>query len=166
MLSKKLLGGLNAQINLELASAYTYLSMSAWFEAQNLPGMAAWMRKQAGEELGHAMKIFDFVNDRDAAVTLGAVAAPPVTFKGIKEVWARALAHEEKVSASINRLYTQATAEKDYAAAAMLQWFVTEQVEEEKTARQILEEVEKIGEHSTAIYFQDRHLGKRAEKKD
>lgn len=166
MLSKKLLDGLNAQINLELASAYTYLSMSAWFEAQNLPGMAAWMRKQAGEEVAHAMKIFDFVNDRDAAVALGAVAAPPVSFKSIKDVWARALAHEEKVSASINGLYAQATAEKDYAAAAMLQWFVTEQVEEEKSARQILEEVNKIGEHSTAIYFQDRHLGKKAEKKE
>jgi ferritin len=166
MLSKKLLDGINAQINLELASAYTYLGMSAWFEARNLPGMAAWMRRQAGEEVEHAMKFFDFVNDRDAAVTLAGVAAPPRAYRSIKDVWARALAHEEKVTASIHKLYGQAQAEQDYAAVALLQWFATEQVEEEKTARQILEEIEKIGEHSSAIFFEDRHLGKRAEKQD
>jgi len=166
MLSKKLLDGLNAQINLELASAYTYLGMCAWFEAKNLPGMAAWMRKQAGEETEHALKLFDFVADRDGAVTLGAVAAPPANFKGVQDVWARALAHEQKVTASIAKLYDQAQREKDHATVALLQWFATEQVEEEKTTRQILEEVEKIGENSSAIFFEDRHLGKRAEQKE
>lgn len=164
MLSKKLQDALNDQINLELASSYIYLSMSAWFEAQNLPGSAAWMRKQSGEENAHAMKIFDFVNDRDGAVTLKALAAPPATYKSIADVWARALAHEQKVTASIAKLYDLAVREKDLAAQALLQWFATEQVEEEKTARQILEETKKVGEHSSAIFFQDRHLGKVAGK--
>jgi ferritin len=164
MLSKKLQDALNAQINLELASSYVYLSMSAWFEAQNLPGSAAWMRKQSAEENAHAMKIFEFVNDRDGTVTLAALAAPPAAYKSIQDVWARALAHEQKVTASVNKLYELAVREKDYAAQALMQWFATEQVEEEKTARQILEEVKKIGEHSTAVFFQDRHLGKAAGK--
>jgi len=166
MLSKKLQDGLNAQINAEVASAYIYLSMSAYFEAQNLPGSAAWMRRQAKEEVGHAMKIFDFVNDRDGRVTLTAVDAPPTQWKSAQDVWAAALAHEQKVTASIHRLYEAAEKEKDFAATAMLQWFVTEQVEEEKSARSILEEVQKIGPNSTAMFFQDRHLGKAAEKAD
>ena len=164
MLSKKLQDALNAQINLELASSYIYLSMSAWFEAQNLPGSAAWMRKQAAEENAHAMKIFDFVNDCDGAVTLGSLAAPPAAYKGIQDVWTRALAHEKKVTASVAKLMGLAVSEKDYATQALMQWFATEQVEEEKTARQILEEVKKVGENSTAIFFQDRHLGKAAGK--
>lgn len=162
MLSKKVLDALNGQINLELASSYTYLAMSAWFEAQNLPGSAAWMRKQAGEENTHAMKIFDFINDRDGAVKLTAIAAPPATWKSASDVWAKALAHEQKVTASIDRINALAVAEQDFATQALMQWFATEQVEEEKTARQILEEVRKIGDHSTAMYFQDRHLGKAA----
>lgn len=164
MLSKKLQDALNGQINMELASSYLYLAMSAWFESQNWPGSAAWMRRQSNEERDHAMKIFDFINDRDGKVTLTQIAAPAANFKSHTDVWSKTLAHEEKVTASLARIYGMAVAEKDYATQALMQWFATEQVEEEKTARQILEETKKIGDHSTAMYFQDRHLGKAAKE--
>lgn len=162
MLSKKLQDGLNGQINGELASAYIYLSMAAWFESENLPGSAAWMRKQAKEETGHAMKIFDFIADCDGRVTLAAVAQPPARYKDAEDVWTQALGNERKVTASIHRLYEMAAQEKDYAAQAMLQWFVTEQVEEEKTVRGILEQVQMVKPASSAMFFVDRHLGKDA----
>ena len=153
MLSPKLQAALNDQINTELGSAYTYLAMAAHFEASNLPGSAAWMRRQASEEVTHAMKIFDFVNDRDGRVVLKAIPAPP-------------LKQEREVSARIHALYARAGQEKDYATQTMLQWFVAEQVEEEKTARTILEQATKIGSSSAAIFFLDRHLGKDAEAKE
>jgi ferritin len=164
MLDSKIEAALNAQIQHEFASAYLYLAMAAHFEGTNLPGSARWMRKQAREELGHGMKVFDYVNDRDGRVTLQAVAAPPATFASTVDVWKQALANEEKVSAVIGKLYQQAQGAGDHATAAMLQWFVTEQVEEEKTVRTLLEQVEQIGESSTAMYFLDRHLGKEAEE--
>jgi ferritin len=164
MLSKKLQDGLNRQINAELGSAYLYLSMAAWFDAENWPGAAAWMRVQAKEEVGHAMKIYAYVNDQDGRVKLAAIAAPPATFRNAQDVWQRTLEHEQEVTASIHGLYELAQREKDFATQALLQWFASEQVEEEKTARQLLEEVKKIGPSSTAMFFQDRHLGKRAEQ--
>lgn len=166
MLSQKLEAALNDQINAELGSAYLYLAMSAHFEATNLQGSAAWMRKQAREEVGHAMKLFDFVHDRDGKVTLQAIAQPQAAFASTLEVWQVALKQEEGVSARIHALYALAQEEKDYSTQAMLQWFITEQVEEEKTARIILDQVRMIGTNSTAIYFIDRHLGKEAEDKE
>ena len=164
MLSQKLQAALNDQINAELGSAYLYLAMSAHFEAANLRGSAAWMRKQAREETGHAMKIFDFVHDRDGRVTLQAVAQPQIKFASTLEVWETALKQEQGVSARIYALYALAQEEKDYPTQTMLQWFITEQVEEEKTAKSILDQVKMIGSTSSAIYFIDRHLGKEAEK--
>jgi ferritin len=166
MLDAKVESALNDQINHELASAYLYLSMAAHFEAANLPGSAKWMRRQADEEQAHAMKIFDFVNDRDGRVRLQALPQPPVEFKSTLDVWERTLAHEQKVSGLIHALYALALEAKDYSTQALMQWFVTEQVEEEKTARTILEQVRKVGEASSAIYFLDRHLGKEAEDKE
>lgn len=166
MLDAKLESALNEQINHELASAYLYLSMAAHFEAGNLPGSAKWMRRQAKEEQVHAMKIFDYVNDRDGRVRLQAVAQPPVEFGSTLEVWERTLAHEQKVTGLIHGLYALALEAKDYPTQALMQWFVTEQVEEEKTARTILEQVRKIGAASSAIFFLDRHLGKEAEEKE
>lgn len=161
MLSKKLQDALNAQIQVEMASSYTYLAMAAWFESQNMSGQAKWMRKQADEERAHAMKIFDFVNDRDGTVVLQAMPKPAATFASVQDAWKKALAHEQKVSKSINALYELATKEKDYATQALMQWFVTEQVEEEATARAILEQATMIGS-GTSLYFFDRHLGKDA----
>ena len=166
MLDAKIESALNDQINHELASAYVYLSMAAYFEAGNLPGSAKWMRRQAREEQAHAMKIFDYVNDRDGRVRLRAVAQPPVEFGSTIEVWEQALAHEQKVSGLIHALYALATEAKDYATQALMQWFVTEQVEEEKTARTILDQVRRIGTASSAIFFLDRHLGKEAESQE
>ncbi|MEK6768931.1 MAG: ferritin [Gemmatimonadota bacterium] len=164
MLTKKIQTALNDQINHELASAYLYLSMAAYLEAANLRGFAAWMRRQAQEEAGHAMKIFDYVNDRDARVTLQAIEQPPTAFKSALDVFERTLEHERKISGLINRLCDLAAKENDHATQAMLQWFVSEQVEEEKSVSTVLEQLRMIGVSSTAIFFLDRHLGKDAEE--
>jgi len=166
MLSPKLQAALNDQINAEFGSAYTYLAMAAHFEATNLPGSARWMRRQAREEIAHAMKIFDFVNDRDGRVVLKPLPAPRAKFSSPVEIWELALKQEQGVSARIHALYALAVQGKDYATQTLLQWFVAEQVEEEKTARTILEQAKKIGSSSSAIYFLDRHLGKDAEAKE
>jgi ferritin len=166
MLSDKLQKALNDQINAELGSAYQYLAMAAHFDAANLEGSARWMRRQSREEVSHAMKIFDFIHDRDGKVALKAVAQPKGQFASSLAVWEAVLKQEQQVTGLINALYRLAGEEKDYPTQAMLQWFVTEQVEEEKTARTILEQVRMIGPSSSAIYFLDRHLGKEAEKKE
>ena len=166
MLSPKLQGALNDQINAELGSAYLYLAMAAHLEASNLPGSAQWLRRQAREEVSHAMKIFDFVNDCDGRVVLKTIPEPQAEFSSMVEIWELALKQEQAVSARINALYAFAAQEKDYATQTMLQWFVAEQVEEEKTAKTILEQVTRIGPSSSAIYFLDRHLGKDAEAKE
>ncbi|MGE5230186.1 MAG: ferritin [Deltaproteobacteria bacterium] len=164
MLSDKLQKALNAQINAELGSAYQYLAMAAHFDGANLEGQARWMRRQSREEVSHAMKIFDFIHDREGKVVLEAVAKPKGQFASTLAVWEAALKQEQHVTGLINALYRMAGEEKDYPTQAMLQWFIEEQVEEEKTARTILEQVRMIGASSSAIYFLDRHLGKEAEK--
>ncbi len=165
MLSPKLQGALNDQINAELGSAYLYLAMAAHLEASNLPGSAQWMRRQAREEVSHAMKIFDFVHDCDGRVVLKAIPKPQATFSSTVKIWESVLKQEQGVSVRIHALYALAAQEHDYATQAMLQWFVVEQVEEEKTAKSILEQVKRIGASNSAIYFLDRHLGKDAEAK-
>jgi ferritin len=166
MLSDKLQKALNAQVNAELGSAYQYLAMAAHFDAANLEGQAQWMRRQSREEVSHAMKLFDFVHDRDGKVVLEAVAKPKGQFASTLAVWEAVLKQEQHVSGLIHALYRLAGEEKDYPTQAMLQWFIEEQVEEEKTARTILEQVRMIGASSSAIYFLDRHLGKEAETKE
>jgi ferritin len=162
MLDAKLQKALNGQINAELSSAYQYLAMAAQFEAINLPGSAQWMRRQAREEVTHAMKIFDYVVARDGRVTLEAVGQPKGKFASPLEMWETAYAQEQRVTRRIDALYAQADAGKDYATVTMLQWFVTEQVEEEKTVRGIVDQVRSIGPSNSAILFIDRHLGKDA----
>jgi ferritin len=164
MLSDRMLGALNEQINAELSSAYQYLAMAAFFESLNLEGSAHWMKRQSREEVEHAMRIFEYVHDRDGRVSLGAVAQPQNQFDGPLAVWEAVLKQEQGVTARIHALYALATEEKDYATEVMLQWFVNEQVEEEKQAKSILEQVRMIGPSSSAIFFVDRHLGKAAEK--
>ena len=166
MLDPKMLSALNDHIQAELASSYLYLSMAAYFEAANLPGSAQWMRRQAREEAGHAMKVFEFVVDRNGRVELKTLAAPPGDFGSTAGVWNAALQNEQKVSKFIGDLYARARETGDHATHAMLQWFVTEQVEEEKTVESLLQQVKQIGENSTAMFFLDRHLGKAAEKGD
>lgn len=164
MLSKRLQAALNEQIVRELESAYVYLSMCAYFEVQNLRGMAHWMRLQAQEELKHAMKIFDFVNDRGGRVELGAIAKPPVDFKSPLDAFQKALAHEQKITKCINDLYDLADDEDDYPTEVMLHWFIDEQVEEEKSASEIVEQLKLIGESGAGLLILDQKLAQRTAK--
>lgn len=161
MLNKTMQDAINDQIKHELYSAYIYLSMSAYAEAANWTGSARWLRMQAAEEQEHAMKLFDFVNDRGGKVTLQAIAQPPHEFTSLLDLFEQVLAHERKVTGLIHRLYEIAQSEKDYAAQNMLQWFVDEQVEEEKNATQIVESLKLVGTQGTALFMVDRQLGAR-----
>ncbi len=163
MLMKNIQDKMNDQIKHELYSAYLYLSMSAYLEAANLPGAAHWMRSQALEEREHAMKFFDHIYDRGGRVTLQAIDQPPIEFNGLLDAFEKALAHEQKVTGLINDIYGLAVQEKDYASQTFLQWFVDEQVEEEKSADQIVQQLQMIGENKGALFMLDAHLGKRGE---
>ncbi|MDH4070296.1 MAG: ferritin [Ignavibacteria bacterium] len=161
MKSKKLLKALNDQIQFEFSSAYSYLAMAAYFESQNLPGFAHWMIMQYQEETAHAMKLFGYVHDRGGQVTLQAIDQPEARFKSPLDVFEKVLAHEQEVSKSINALYELAGRENDYPTVVTLQWFITEQVEEEKTAQEVLEQVRIIGNHGVSLLMLDRQLGTR-----
>ncbi|MBI4672808.1 MAG: ferritin [Chloroflexi bacterium] len=161
MLNKNVQSALNEQIKNEVFSAYLYLSMSGYFEAANLPGFARWIRVQYEEELEHALKFFDFVHDRGGRVTLHAVDQPPSDFHSPLDVFQRALAHEQKVTGMINNLYALAVQENDYPAQVLLQWFVSEQVEEEKNATNIVEQLKLVGDNGSALLILDRELGAR-----
>ncbi len=159
MLSTKIQDAINEQIKNELYSAYLYLAMSAYFETQTLPGFAKWMRAHAQEEQGHALRFFDYVVDRGGRVILQAIPQPPSEWASPLDVFEKTLEHEQKVTAMINKLHALAVEEKDYASQIALQWFITEQVEEEKTVGQILEHLKKIGPHAASLIMYDGHLG-------
>ena len=161
MLSKTIQDAMNEQIKNELYSAYLYLSMSAYCEAANLPGFAHWMRMQAQEEEAHAMKFYDFIHERGGRVVLQAIDQPPVEFPSPLAVFEQTLEHEQKVTAMIHDLYALAVQEKDYASQVFLQWFVTEQVEEEDSATQIVETLKMVEDKSHALLMLDRELGGR-----
>lgn len=161
MLNKKIQDAFNGQINAELCSSYLYLSMSAYFESANLAGMAAWMKIQAQEELLHAMKFFDFINERDGRVGLSQIEAPKTEWESALDVFEDAYAHECKVSGLINELVDLSIGEHDHAANAFLQWFVTEQVEEESTALTIVDKLKRAGDSSVALLMLDGELGQR-----
>jgi ferritin len=161
MLDEEMQEALNQQINLEFFAAYTYLSMAAHFESVNLPGCSSWMRHQAQEEQGHAMRLYDYIHERNSRVTLLPIGQPPVDFGTPLEVFQKALAHEQKVTAAIHRLYELAGQNNDYATQVMLQWFIEEQVEEENSAGGIVAQLEMIGEDKAALFFLDRALGDR-----
>jgi ferritin len=162
MLSQTLEKAFSEQINKEFYSAYLYLSMAAHFDAINLPGFAKWMKVQAGEEQGHGMRLYGHVYDRGGKVTLEAIARPPVEFGRPLAIFEQVLEHEKQVSASIKSLYGLATKEGDDAAAIFLQWFVNEQVEEEKNATDLIQQLKMSGDQSFGLLFMDTHvLGKR-----
>lgn len=156
-----LLDAYNDQITLEFASAYQYLALAAWLEDHSYPGMASWMQLQAEEERAHGMRFYQFVLDRDAAVTLGAVPAPDSSFGSPLEVFRRALEGEQQVTGSINSLYRQAVESADYASIPLLDWFVNEQVEEEATVKQIIDDLERAEGQGHAMLMIDRELGAR-----
>jgi ferritin len=160
-LSRKMQDALNEQIKEEMASAYIYLSMAAYFESTNLPGFAHWMVTQSQEELSHAMRFYNYIYDRGGRVTFQALAQPPVDFGGPIAVFEKTLAHEQHITNCIHNLYTLAAEENDYASLSMLQWFVDEQVEEEKTADEILETLKMVGEKGQGLIMLDRQLASR-----
>ena len=163
MISKAMQDAINDQINKELYSSYLYLSMAAYFENKNLPGFAHWMHIQEGEEREHAMKLYEFMIDRGAQVLLAPIAAPESDWKSSLDLFKQVAQHEAAVTASINALYELALKEKDYPAQVMLQWFITEQVEEEKNAGEIVQQLELIEARGTAVLMLDHRLAKRGE---
>jgi ferritin len=161
MFSPKMLEALNQQINREQHSAQLYLAMSAAMEARSFRGFASWLRHQATEETGHAMKLFDFVLDRGGKVELRTLEAPAQDFGGPIQLFEAVLKHEQAITASINALFALAREEKDYASEIALQWFVTEQVEEEGSVGVIVDRLKAIGDQGGAIWYLDKELGKR-----
>ncbi len=162
MFSQVMLDALNDQINMELRSAYAYLAMSAYCERMHFRGCAGWLRVQSQEELGHAMKLFDFLRDRGEKIVLKALPEVPTDFASIPDVFEQAVQHEVAVTEKINSIYELAFREKVYAAAAQLEWFLTEQVEEEKTTRDIAIKFNLVRNDSAALLDMDRELGARA----
>jgi ferritin len=155
---------MNDQIQKEMASAYLYLAMSSYLTAANYDGAASWMRIQAREEVGHALKFITFVEDRGGRVLLKGLAEPPAEFPSVLAVFEAATEHEAIVSASIHRLFELSAKEKDWAAQALLQWFITEQVEEEKTSKRIVDTLRLIGTNTSGLYMFDRELGRRGQE--
>ena len=164
MISKTMEQAINEQINKELYSSYLYLSMAAYFEGKNLPGFATWMRVQADEEREHGMKFFEYLVDRGANVELKPIAGPATDWKTSLDAFKQVQEHEAFVTASINALYELALKEKDYPTQVLLQWFITEQVEEEKNAAEIVQQIELIDAKGTAVLMLDHQLGKRGKE--
>jgi len=158
MINKKMETAINKQINAELYSSYLYLAMSAYFEDANLPGFANWMRVQAQEEVSHAMKFFAHVTERGGRVKLTAIDAPATEWKSPLAAFKDAFDHEVKVTGMINDLVDLAIKEKDHAANVMLQWFVTEQVEEEMSANDIVQKLKLAGDNPNALLMLDREM--------
>jgi ferritin len=161
MISAKMQGELNQQINAELYSAYLYLSMSAYYQSENLPGLANWMKVQASEEVEHAMKFVGYLEERGGRVLLAQVTAPPAEWAAPAAPFQDAYAHEVSVTTRIHHLVALARDEKDYATESFLTWFVDEQVEEEAAADLIVKQFAMIGGSTGALFQLDHHLGKR-----
>jgi ferritin len=161
MISKKMQDSLNEQIKNEIYSAYLYLSMSAYCDSIDLKGFASWMRVQYQEEMFHAFKMYDYILEQDGQVQLLAIDQPPYDFESPEKVFQATLEHERKVTAIINNLMDLALEEKDHASNIFLQWFITEQIEEESTAKRILQEIKMAGVHPQGLFMIDRELGQR-----
>jgi ferritin len=161
MLSSTVQAAINDQINNELAASYTYLAMSAYCELENFSGCARWLRVQSQEEYGHGMKLFTFLLARNGAVRLKAIPEPGLAFRSVAQVFEQALSQEIEVSAKIDALYELAFREKAFSALVELQWFITEQVEEEKTVRDIVAKFHLAKDDPASLLEIDRDLGGR-----
>ena len=161
-MNQRVVEAINRQINSELSASYSYLAMSAWCERQKFVGAARWLRLQSQEENMHAMKLLDFLLARDCDVKFLAIQAPQAPYASLLDVFERALEQEQEVSHQIDALYETAFTEKAFAAVAELQWFLTEQVEEEKTGREIVAKLKLIGGDAASLIDMDRELGARA----
>jgi len=161
MINQKIQEAFNKQLNAELYSAYLYLSMSAYFQSINLPGFGNWMRVQAQEEVLHAMKFYSFIIDRGGTVTLTAIDSPPTTWDSPLKAFEDAYAHEQKVTGLINSLVDLAIQERDHASNNFLQWFVSEQVEEEASADEVAKKIKLAGNVGGGLFMLDRELATR-----
>ncbi|HII99580.1 MAG TPA: ferritin [Methanoregula sp.] len=161
MLSKTMEEALNRQVNREFYSAYLYLAMSAYFESSGMKGFAQWMRVQAKEERAHGEKIYDHILARGGKIALGAIEAPKAKWTSAGKVFEEVVSHEQKVTGMIHALVDLAIREKDHASFEMLQWFVKEQVEEEASAGDVLNQITVLGDVVGHLFWLDHELGKR-----
>ena len=158
MISEKMQSGINNQINEEFFSSYLYLSMSAYCESENYKGFAEWFRMQAEEERTHAFKLLDYLQERGGRVILKAIEEPQTEFKSVQDVFELTLEHERKITGLINNLNKKAVDENDFATQAHLQWFISEQVEEEATAEDILNQIKMVECKTGSMFYIDRHI--------
>jgi ferritin len=158
VISKDMTAQLNAQINRELYSAYFYLGLSAQADRANLKGAAAWFFAKHGEEMAHALKIYRYIIDQDAEAQFSEIAAPPASSEGVMHMFEQTLAHEREVTGAINELVDKALQEKDHATNVFLQWFVTEQIEEEATVNDILGRLRLFGDKGQGLLMIDNEL--------
>jgi len=161
MFKERMVKAINEQINAEFYSAYLYLSMESWFRSQNLDGFANWMRVQFQEEQFHAMKLYDFVNERGGSVTLTAIAEPPKEWKSPLAVFEAVYKHEQMVTSRIDLLVDLAQELKDHATLSFLQWFVDEQVEEESNDLAIINKLKLVAEAPGGMFMIDKELAAR-----
>lgn len=160
-MGEKMEQALNDQVNAEWYSANLYMAMSAYFQAENLPGFAGWMYAQALEELTHGMKIYNFINEAGGRAVIKGIDAPPAAWESPEAAFRDACAHEQKVTGLINSLVDLAVSQKEHAANTMLQWFVEEQVEEEASVDAVLKKLERAGDGAGVLFMIDRELGSR-----
>jgi len=161
MISEKMQDRLNQAINLEFQSAYLYLSMAAWSYGQGFDGFGHWMQLQYNEEIAHGMKLFAYINDQQGCVTLGAIEAPKREWSSALEMMEETLTHEKKVTAAYNELMAYAQETNDYATQALLQWYITEQVEEESTPAGVVDKLKILSKSPHGVLLMDREMAKR-----
>ena len=161
MLSEKIMEALNKQVNREIYSAYLYLSMSAYSTFKGLKGFANWFMVQYQEEMVHAMKFYDYINDQGGRIKLMAIEQPPAEFGSPLEMFEKTLDHEKFVTKCINDLVDLAIEEKDNATRIFLQWFVTEQIEEEANDNEIIAKLKLVGKEGNRLFMIDKELGTR-----
>jgi ferritin len=161
MVSDTILNVINEQITKELYSSYLYLQMAAWFEHKTLPGFASWMKVQAQEEIAHAMILYNYLNERGGMVTLGDIKMPPAEYTSPLNILEKTVEHEKSITAAINDCVDLAIKEKDHATKNRLDWFVTEQVEEESSPSALVEQLKIIKDDGAAMFMLDRELSAR-----
>jgi ferritin len=158
MISKIVEKALNEQIKREEHSSRIYLAMASWAEQGGLPGAAEWLYIQTEEERIHMLRLVHYLNDRGGKAVIPALEAPPARFRNLLEVFQEVLKHEEYISASINDLFAICNKEKDFSTANYLQWYITEQIEEESTVRQILDQIRLAGTDKGGIFMMDKEF--------
>ena len=158
MLSKTLVTHLNEQINLEFYSSNMYLQMSSWCEFKGLEGCAQFMKLHAQEEMGHMLRLFNYVNETGAMAVVGKIKSPPTEFKNVKDLFEKTYEHEQAVTKKINELADVAMKDKDYSTFNFLQWYVAEQHEEEKLFKSILDKIEMVGIDDKGLFFFDQEM--------